>query len=217
MNFDPVARSYRWLERLTFGGALQRCRVALIDHTRIAGTVLILGEGDGRFLEKFLQVNSTAKVTVVDSSGEMIRLAKSRIGKTNRVRFLQADVRTIELPDEKFDLIVTQFFLDCFDQAGVEGIIETVSKKLANDGCWLWSDFAIPESGVGRNAAKFMIGLLYCFFRRTTDLEAEQLVDPRNILEELEWNLEEEKSNCGGLLQSSLWRRQAATTPSDSF
>ena len=156
MNFDPVARPYRWLERLAFGGALQRCRTALLEHTKSATNVLILGEGDGRFLKQFLRENTGGKITVVDSSKEMIRLARGRIGPAGRVQFVHADIRETELPDEEYDLIVTNFFLDCFDQCGVEEVIEAVAKKLVNKGQWLWSDFAIPESGFGRFSAKWI-------------------------------------------------------------
>jgi SAM-dependent methyltransferase len=209
MNFDPVARPYRWLERLTFGGALQRCRVALIDHTRNARNVLILGEGDGRFLEKFLRVNSQAKITVIDSSGEMIRLASRRIGKTNRVKFLQNDVRDAGLPDEKFDLIVTNFFLDCFDRSGVENVVEIISTKLANGGQWLWSDFAIPAAGFGRLPARIVVGGLYWFFRRTTQLEADSLIDPTPMFRLRGFESVDEASLRGGLLKSVLWRKAA--------
>jgi len=207
MNFDPVARSYRWLERLAFGGALQRCRVALIEHMRNASNVLILGEGDGRFLQEFLRVNTGAKITVVDSSKEMIRLAGERTGPVDRVEFVHADIRDVELPDEAYDLIVTNFFLDCFDQRGVEDVVEAVSKKLAISGYWLWSDFAIPESGFGRLPARCVIGLLYWFFRRTTKLEASELVDPGPVFLNHRFEVVGERRLRGDLLKSVLWRK----------
>ncbi len=207
MNFDLVARSYRWLERLTFGGALQRCRVALIDYTKNARNVLILGEGDGRFLKEFLRVNSTANVTVVDSSAEMIRLASQRIGQTARVEFVQADIREIELPETGCDLIVTNFFLDCFDEPGVDAVIDKIAKKLSPDGHWLWSDFSIPELGFNRLFARTVVGFLHGFFRLTTGLEARKLADPAPLFRKAGFGPVDEKILRGGLLKSVLWRR----------
>lgn len=207
MNFDPVARSYCWLERLTFGGALQRCRVALIDQLRHATNVLIVGEGDGRFLKEFLRVNTVSKVTVVDSSGEMIRLARARVGENERVHFVPADIREVELSGGEYDLVVTNFFLDCFSEAGIEMIIRNVSTKLADNGRWLWSDFAIPASGVRRQAARCMVGLLYWFFRLTTRLEARKLFDPGRAFQDAGFDSIEQASMRNGLLRSILWRK----------
>lgn len=209
MNFDPVARPYQWLERITFGGALQTCRTALIHHAKNASNILILGEGDGRFLNELLLVNPEGSVTVVDSSGEMIRLAAERTGRSDRVDFVQADVRDIERLDQQYDLVVTHFFLDCFDRQRVEGIIDETSKKLADNAYWIWSDFSIPESGFWKLPARVIVGVLYWFFRMTTRLEARHLVDPTPVFRKHGFIAIDERRFRGGLLKCGCWQKPA--------
>ena len=62
MNADPIASSYRWLEYAAFGLALENARFDFLSHAAAARRVLILGEGDGRFLARLLRCNRQARV-----------------------------------------------------------------------------------------------------------------------------------------------------------
>ena len=53
-NFDLIARPYRWLEYLTFGPALARCRNHFLPQLTDRRAALVLGDGDGRFLARLL-------------------------------------------------------------------------------------------------------------------------------------------------------------------
>ena len=92
-NFDSIARWYRWLEYVVFGRALERCRFALLPALGDARRVLILGEGDGRFLKKLLSINSTARIDVIETSAVMSKLARGRLSdeEARRVKFHLAD------------------------------------------------------------------------------------------------------------------------------
>jgi hypothetical protein len=54
-GFDRLAKPYRWLEYLSFGRNLERCRFHFLPQ--LAGTqrALLLGDGDGRFAERLLR------------------------------------------------------------------------------------------------------------------------------------------------------------------
>ena len=99
-NFDGVARWYRWLEYSAFGSTLEQCRFTLLPELVDAHRVLILGEGDGRFLQKFLTGNEHAQIDVVDASPAMLKLAHSRVSEEqlDRVRFYETDVRNWSFP-----------------------------------------------------------------------------------------------------------------------
>ena len=209
MNFDPVARSYHWLERLAFGGALQRCRTALLEQVDEARHVLILGEGDGRFLEAFLKRNSVATVTVIDSSAQMIALTRERVRGNQQVACYCEDLREIDLDGHTFDLIVTNFFLDCFGESDARRVVRQVRARLSVDGRWLWSDFAIPSVGLMKVPAACVVWGLYRFFRLTTGLEATRLVNVEKIFEEMGLMRSTERMFLGGLLRTELWECRA--------
>ena len=74
LNFDPLARPYRWLEYATFGRALERCRFHFLPALTGARRALVLGDGDGRFLARLLRANPELEADVVDCSPAMLRL-----------------------------------------------------------------------------------------------------------------------------------------------
>jgi len=82
MSFDAIAPHYRWLERVTAGSLMQRCRTLFIHEIKTARNTLLLGEGRGRFLFELLRSNPNARVTCVDSSVRMLELMQT--GLQNR-------------------------------------------------------------------------------------------------------------------------------------
>ena len=45
LNFDRLARPYRWLEYATFGRTLERCRFHFLPALTSARRALVLGDG----------------------------------------------------------------------------------------------------------------------------------------------------------------------------
>ena len=116
MNCDRIARCYRWLEYAGFGRALEHRRNAFLAYVADARRVLVLGDGDGRALAALLRAAPHARIDYVDLSARMLELARGRAGDL-RVVYRRDDARTTPLPAAEYDLIVTHFFLDCFDEA----------------------------------------------------------------------------------------------------
>jgi SAM-dependent methyltransferase len=209
LNCDPLARWYRWLEYAGFGRALERRRLAFLPEMTSARRVLILGEGDGRFLAALLRVNPDVTTDVIDSSARMIALARSRIGVSDgaRVRFHCADARTHPLPPAAYDLIVTHFFLDCFEETELVSIIERLAAAATPDAHWAVSDFRQPARGSSAWAAAALLKTMYVFFRWTTGLRTQRLADPRPHLQAHGFRREREEIAHAGLLVSE-WRRR---------
>ena len=92
MNADPIARIYRWLEYASFGRALERCRFRFLDDVAEARCALLLGDGDGRFLDRLLKAAPSVAAETIDSSAEMLSLARVRCG-ADRVRYRRDDAR----------------------------------------------------------------------------------------------------------------------------
>ena len=80
-NFDHIARPYRWLEYLTFGPYLERCRFHFLDQLKRHRRALILGDGDGRFTARLLATNPQISVDAVDSSAAMLNLLSERVSR----------------------------------------------------------------------------------------------------------------------------------------
>ena len=65
-DFNRIAPAYRWLEYLSFGPMLERCRfyrLALLADRRRA---LVIGDGDGRFLARLMRQNAQLEAEAVD-------------------------------------------------------------------------------------------------------------------------------------------------------
>lgn len=203
-DFDAIAPWYERLEKLTFGGALQRCRVALLDPAGSARRVLIAGEGDGRFLETLQRACPSARITVVDASRRMIELARRRTGGSANVRLVHGDVLDAALELPEVDLVVTCFFLDCFEGREQSRVIQRLRACLGPGGRWLWADFAIPEAQPMKLLARGGIALLYRFFGATTGLRTRRLTDVKSDFRKSDMQPVAARSFCGGLLVTAL-------------
>ncbi len=210
-RFDGLAPHYARIEAMTFGSLLQWCRTALLADVCGARRVLVLGEGDGRFLTAFLEANRVATVDAIDASAAMVELARRRVaripGAAERVRWYVADARRFEPPAPVYDLVVTNFFLDCFPAAELAPLVARLAARLAPGGRWLVGDFALPEGRARRLAARAALAGMYAAFRLATRIPAGQLADPRPLLRAHGLVPEREARRLGGFLVSSLWRR----------
>ena len=193
MNCDFLARWYRWLEYAAFGGALRRRREAFLFELGNPQRVLVLGDGDGRFLQVFAALYPRAQIDAIDSSAKMIDLAKAR---AEQVAFHLCDAREFVF-DSEYDLAVAHFFFDCFEQAELAALLPRIRAKN-----WLISEFRNT-----RWSWPVLRGL-YLFFRWTTGLRTRSLPDHRAILEQLGYRIEKEQTAQGGLLASEMWEKQ---------
>lgn len=202
-SFDNLARAYRWLERLSFGRALEAARFAHLSELAGARSVLVLGEGDGRFLERLLAQSAELSVDVVDKSAGMLAEARRRTRDDPRVSFHHADVRAFE-PTRRYDAIVTCFFLDCFEAPVLDSVVERLAAWLVPGGLWLYADFVHDPSRVSN---RLWLWLLYAAFGALTDIESRRLDDPRQALERAQLQLRSSQRLSRGLLVSELWQK----------
>ena len=184
-GFDGVARVYHALEVAAFGGALQRARTAYLDRLAPCRDVLLLGDGDGRFLRALLDVAPDVCVHSVDASAAMLAVAEHRLrpGERARVTFEHADARRFDPGARTYDAVVTAFFLDCFSDHDVAHLVARVGPHLRRGGVWVFTDFASPARGVARLYARLVVGALYRFFRWRAGIDARGLPPSEAILE----------------------------------
>ena len=210
-GFDRLARVYQPLEVLAFGRSLEATRFGFIDRLAGCRRVLVLGDGDGRCLARLVRVAPGARVTSIDASPAMLARARARLGVAERARvdFIRADARTVELPTDAFDAVVTLFFLDCFTDADVRQIVARVVPALAAGAQWLFADFAVPARGWRRLRARLWVGFLYACFRWETGIEARHLPDMEGAIANAGLRPIAEGTGEAGLLRTVLFDRMA--------
>jgi ubiquinone/menaquinone biosynthesis C-methylase UbiE len=213
VSFDSVARSYRVLETIAFGNALQRARTRWIAALPKARRALIGGEGDGRFISELLGAQPDLEIDCVDASAKMLALAEQSLRKTYpaalaRVRFIHEDILKWS-PNGPYDLLVTHFFLDCFDAPEVKRVVEKLARAAAPRAVWLVADFATPESGLGKLHAQIWLRVMYLFFRMTAGLQTRELVDASANIRAQGFVCREREVSRFGMLKSEMWVRNA--------
>ncbi len=205
MNFDLVARPYRWAEYFTFGPALARCRRAALPFAFGCRLALVLGDGDGRFTAALLAAEPRIEVDSVDQSAAMLRLARRRARRFGpRVRFYRADARQLAsaLPqDRSYGLVATHFFLDCLTQAEVDALAIMVRRQLEPGARWCISEFATPNM-----FARLVVRALYLAFRVLAGLGVSSLPDYERSLQQAGFRRVARQPYLGGLLVSSCWQ-----------
>jgi ubiquinone/menaquinone biosynthesis C-methylase UbiE len=209
-RFGRLARVYRWMEYFSFGLYLQRCRMLRIAEMTTCRRALVYGDGDGRFLAELVGSARGMQIAAVDASSEMLRQATKRLPSEAGARLVQGDVLRCEVsafPEAPFDLVVSHFFLDCFNEEELSKLLTRVNAAAGEGAMWVVSDFAIPQQPVARQLGRLVVGGLYLAFGLLTGLRTRRLPDHGHVMRESGWRLEDRRTLLLGLLASERWRR----------
>ncbi|MEY4483587.1 MAG: hypothetical protein RL693_1039 [Verrucomicrobiota bacterium] len=210
MSFDTLAPVYRWMELISAGDKLQRCREAFLAEVPVPRQILIAGEGHGRSLVACRRQFTEAQITCVDSSQGMLRQAREALrchGLTeDGVEFIHADLLSWSPPQGRYDLLVTHFFLDCFRADQLEVLVPLLASAAAPHASWLIADFQEAPSGWRRMRSRIILWMLYRFFRVTTQLPADQLTPADPFLKAAGFQQQRRLETEWGLLKSEWWQ-----------
>ena len=206
MQCDRLAPFYRTMEFLSAGRKLQRCRMEFLEEIPAPRALLLAGEGHGRFPPECVRLFPATRITVIDSSAGMLEIARSKTD-SDRIEYIHADLLEWDSSPGAFDLIVTNFFLDCFGPDELAAVIRKLAALATPSADWLLADFEIPASGPARLRGRLIIGLLYQFFRLATGLQTSALVPPDEILAATGFTRHRRTTRDWGLLKSEWWRR----------
>lgn len=167
-NFDLIASVYDSLAGLFFGRSIKSSQVSVLHLIPEGSTILILGGGTGWILDELDRHTSNSRIWYVDQSAKMIALASSRSGVRD-ISFIQGSINSIP-QGQKFDVIITNFFLDLFPDLTLRDVLSVLSVSLKSGGLWLVTDFVNKQWW--HNMYLF---IMYRFFRLTTGIEANKL------------------------------------------
>ena len=213
VSFDFLAPHYRWMEFILAGEKLQRCRTAFLDEILIAGNILLMGEGHGRSLIECCRRFANARITCVDASEQMLTQARRHCVDANHVEFIRADALSWQPPSGAYDLIITNFFLDCFRADQLERIIPGLAAAATPQANWLLADFQTPPAGLRRIRSRLILWTMYAFFRALTRLPAQNLTPPDSYLGRAGFMLRRRTESEWGLLRSDWWTSEERTSP----
>jgi ubiquinone/menaquinone biosynthesis C-methylase UbiE len=189
---------------------LQRTRETFLKEGAEAKRWLLIGEGDGRFLQALLARCTPAHITVLEPSAVMMALAQRRVGNRPGIEWKQNSGLEPMEERESYDAVTTHFFLDCLDETSMRKGVFHWARALRPGGLWMISEFRQPPQGWRRWHACFWLGLMYTFFRYATGLEVRVVPDYATTLQEAGLRRERQELSQGGLVTAELWRKSTS-------
>ncbi|QDV53860.1 tRNA (cmo5U34)-methyltransferase [Gimesia fumaroli] len=212
MNFNRVAPYFERLEKIVFNKQMQRCRTAFISNLPPVKKIALVGEGNGQFLLELIQQSDCEQIHYIDSSQTMLELAQKRVQRfskdaPSRVQFHLCDLSVQEMPDQNYDLVVTNFFLDVFDKPLLNKCILKIAASCKTNAVWLYADFQISGGIIQRIRALAWVKMMYLFFKFVAQLQTQKLLDPAEMLENQGFKLKELREFNRGLMRAELRQR----------
>jgi tRNA (cmo5U34)-methyltransferase len=166
-GFDKIAPLYDKLARLVYGRAIVDAQVCFLDRIPCGADILIVGGGTGWLLTEIQKGQPDCTVCYVEASSEMILRARAR-KSTLPVHFISGTHR--DIPVKKYDVIVTNFFLDVFSDDELKEVLDLLKNRIQPHGLWFVSDFVD-----GSGWQKALLTIMYAFFKIVSGLGVNKL------------------------------------------
>jgi demethylmenaquinone methyltransferase/2-methoxy-6-polyprenyl-1,4-benzoquinol methylase len=175
-DYRLMSRLYYALESVYGGGAMQACKASQAELIRPGDRVLYCGIGRGR--EAVLAAKKGAIVTGVDRSPSMLGRARREAEAAGvPIELIEGDVRTFDRPGA-FDVVVTNFFLNVFEQEEMISVLRHVATLAKEGGRVLIADFApLSGRGIGRLLQSIYWNLPLYTFLLMTDTQWHPIYD----------------------------------------
>ncbi len=209
-GFDGIAFIYDFMKHIVFQKTLEKAENYFLTEIPFKKNVLIVGGGTGAFLIELLKANKAKNIVYLDQSAQMICRAKKRIATKNqswisKIDFRVGDISEIK-PDEQFDIIFTNYFLDVFADFSLNKICSTLNDSIIDNGLWYFTDFS-DKIAEGRKPKLILLKFLYRFFRFTCAIEASKLPDFQKAFNNLKYIKMHEKRFSEGFIIASIYKK----------
>ena len=204
VDFNGVARVYDALASIVFGNHIANAQQAFLNEIPLGSQILILGGGTGKILPTIIS-RAPKKVWYVDSSYKMIEKASVQVSKGSVVEFICGTES--DIPSQvRASVVITQFYLDLFPEHELPQIIHRIASFSANEVIWLAADFIHTKSLWHR----FLLKLMYTFFRTVAGLQNRILPDWVSALEAAGFKERSSLTQYGGFIKSTVLVRPVA-------
>lgn len=168
-NFSSIAPVYDSLARLVFGRSLEHAQRTFLSEIGPKAKVLIVGGGTGQIID-WIPQGLGLQIDYVELSKGMLQRAKDRSSEGNRVDFILGDV---SVHQGSYDVIIANFFLDCFSTAQLVQVLKHLKDQLGAKGRLLVTDFYPSD----RPSDRLLLKTMHCFFRIMSRLDAHALTN----------------------------------------
>lgn len=207
-GFDFLAPFYDGLARLFIGKDIVNAQLHFLKVFKECNTLLILGGGSGWILDFLGGEFPDLKIDYIDISPEMLNSARKRSGNHRPINFILGTESNI--PDQLYDGVISNFYLDMFDDNGLSIVIEKIKKSLNGSAFWVVTDFVNEQRG-----HRLKLWLMYRFFRMVANIEASRLPDWQGQMILSGSKLIDCKISDDGFIISNLYQTAGANKKDD--
>ncbi len=170
-SFNTIAPCYDSLAFLVFGNRIKLAPLYFLPRLKEPSKILVIGGGTGAILKALRRHFPHTPITFLEPSEQMmVRARKRSVSNVTFVSQTLADFNTAH----QFDLILTPFVLDVFNESELPPAIEKVKAMLNPGGHWLHSDFYQGENLWWQ---RWLIRSMYKFFKVFAGLKQQKLLD----------------------------------------
>jgi ubiquinone/menaquinone biosynthesis C-methylase UbiE len=203
-NYDNAAWFYDRLSRLVFGKSIINAQVYLLEYITPASNILIVGGGTGWILDEITKLHPTGglKITYVELSAKMMALSRKRNIGANDVKFINAAVENVQLP-QAFDVVITPFLFDNFSRATAHRVFNNINSSLQPNGLWLYADF----EPTGKMWQKMLLKIMHTFFKVLCGIEATKLPDVKHFFTDQRYKPVNSKAIFGDFIRATIYSR----------
>lgn len=210
-SFNRIAPFYPTIEVLVFGAKLTRARNAALALIPANANILLLGEGNGRFLTELLTCHPQARVTCVEPSAGMRaaqrkRLLK-RLGKVpENLIWIDARIQDWSAPESRYDAIVAHFFFDLFSADEIDAVVAKVTRAATPSATLFVAEFESLPSRWSGLFSRLLIRTMYLFFALATKLKTTHIPPWPQALQHSGWT-RQSSNDTPAMIRAHVWIR----------
>lgn len=207
-RYDRIASHYDSLAQFVFGKSIVQAQKFGLSEISQGSHILIVGGGTGHVLEHLSECRiSELHIDYVEASDAMIEIARSRKIDGLYIDFIRQRIE--ELRGQKnYDVIITQFFLDCFEGVDLKRVFSMLNNRLKDNGIWIIADFQLTKDWK-KIWQKPLLSIMYLFFSIAVGLQARKLEDFPVLFTQLGYRLRKSRSYYARFIFSSTYQKSA--------
>ncbi|MDN3668742.1 class I SAM-dependent methyltransferase [Echinicola jeungdonensis] len=182
-QYDYIARVYDPIAKLVLGKSYTESKFKHLEQIKEGDKVLLLGGGTGENLAEMAnRVGYSGMVYFVEASKVMMDMAWKKVPPEIRDRVIWTYENDFTwLPKEKFDVVVTQFFLDILPDKEIQNLFQELEEKTKSSSLWIFTDFFEKKEKAR------LLSLMMTFFKWVSNNPRKNLPDYFRYFDSFGW------------------------------